>query len=198
MLPWIQIVDAALGVFDLVRHRRSHSMSAQPQQPAQEDRDVRLAGVVASTLREELERDRLRLQRERERVEDAERQRAELALKLELQRQAGDREIGRLRLLTGVAVAGWLGTLLLGTLAGHVMGGRVGARVVLGFGWVLLLAAIASSFIAQANVVGALEAIAGGDAGVLKRGVSSGFAGALAVWLIVCGLAFAGLALLIA
>ena len=195
-LPWPQIFDAAIGVIDLVRSRRIRSMSAQPPQLAGENQDARMASVIASTLREELERARLRLMRERAEMEEAERQRAELERKLELERQAGDREIGRLRLLAGVAAAGWLGTLLLVTLHGHAMG--VGARVVLGFGWILLLAALAASFAGQANVANTLAAIARGEARATRRGISSGISGILTVWLIVAGFVFTSLALLLA
>ena len=52
-------------------------------------------------------------------------------------------------------------------------------------GWILLLAAFAVSFVAQNGVANELAAMAGGDAQALKRGVSSGVAGALPVWLIV-------------
>jgi len=41
----------------------------------------------------------------------AQRSRAERLLRLELLRQAGDREIGRLRLIAAVAVVSWLATL---------------------------------------------------------------------------------------
>jgi hypothetical protein len=195
-LPWPQIFDAAIGVIDLVRSRRIRTMSAQQQQVAGETSDAGMASVIAATVREELERDRLRLMRERAEIEEAERQRAELERRLELERQAGDREIGRLRLLAGVAAAGWFGTLLLVTLHGHAM--SVGARVVLGFGWILLLAALAASFAGQANVANALAAIARGEARATRRGISSGISGILTVWLIVAGFVFTSLALLLA
>jgi hypothetical protein len=195
-LPWPQIFDAAIGVIDLVRSRRIRTMSAQQSSSAGGKSDVEMASVIAATVREELERDRLRLMRERAEAEEAERQRAELERKLELQRQAGDREIGRLRLLAGVAAAGWLGTLLLVTLHGHAMG--VGARIMLGFGWILLLAALAASFTGQANVANTLAAIARGEARATRRGISSGISGILTVWLIVAGFVFTSLALLLA
>jgi hypothetical protein len=195
-LPWPQIFDAAIGVIDLVRSRRIRTMSAQQSPSAGGKADADMASVIAATVREELERDRLRLMRERAEAEEAERQRAELERKLELERQAGDREIGRLRLLAGVAAAGWLGTLLLVTLHGHAMG--VGARVVLGFGWILLLAALAASFAGQANVANTLAAIARGEARATRRGISSGISGILTVWLIVAGFVFTSLALLLA
>jgi hypothetical protein len=193
-MPWAQILDALIGLIDLVRSRRIKAMS-QGRAPAGA-LDSRVSGLVSSTMRDEFERERLRILREREEAEEAARQRAELARKVDLLRQAGDREIGRLRLLTGVAVAGWLGTLLLGTLHGHVMGAGLGPKVLLGVGWLLLLAAIAASFAAQSSVTNALESIARQESRALRRGVSSGIAGALTIWLIVCGLAFAGLGVL--
>jgi hypothetical protein len=47
---------------------------------------------------------------ERQRLEE-ERERAERLLRLEWLRQSGEREIARLRVLAGVALASWLGTL---------------------------------------------------------------------------------------
>ena len=78
-----------------------------------------------------------------------ERARAERAMRLELMRQAGDREIGRLRLLSGVAVASLLGSMFLVT---RVVGGEMMARVSFGTGWLLLVAAAAAAFAAQARV----------------------------------------------
>ena len=72
--------------------------------------ETRLAGVVVAALQEAFDRDSRRLELEREQLE-AERRRAERLLQLELLRQAGDREVGRLRLLAGVAAGSWLGTL---------------------------------------------------------------------------------------
>lgn len=195
-LPWAQILDTVIGVIDLVRSRRIRAMSARRPPADAGAVDTRLAGVVAIALRKELERDAQRLQLEREQLEAAERQRAELALKRELLRQAGDREIGRLRLLASAAVAGWIGGLLLALLPGHVISGSAGERVALGLGWLLLLAAIATSFVAQARVADDLDAIARGNERAAARGISSGLSGALTVWLVVVGLAFLGLTVL--
>lgn len=190
-LPWMGILDATIGVIDLVRSRRIRTLASQPP-PALAGSD---SATGAATLHEELEREQLRLLRERAAREEADHQRAELDAKLERLRQAGDREIGRLRLVAAVAVAAWLGTLLLATLHAHVTG--IGPRLTLGFGWFLLLAAIAAAFSGQTNVARTLDAIATGDERALRRGVSSGLIGFLAAWLIVGGLAFAGLAILI-
>ena len=121
------------------RGRRRHQLRAQPEDPDRCSRErrtsrsssrpaaaraggleARLAGVVVAALKEAFDRDTRRLELEREQLE-AERERAERALRLELQRQAGDREIGRLRLLAGVAVASWLGTLF---FSARLLGGR--------------------------------------------------------------------------
>jgi hypothetical protein len=196
-LPWLQILDAVIGVTDLARSRKIRKMS---QESADSHRleasgrtaaalgglEARLAGVVVAALKEAFERDTHRLELEREQLE-AERQRAERALRLDLRRQASDREIGRLRLLAAVAVAGWIVTLF---FSARPVGGPAGARVALGVAWLFLLGAFASSFVAQSRVA---EAASRPDDGA----VVSGVAGALALWLIVIGLAVAGVAVLI-
>ena len=115
-VPWLQLVDAALGVANFARGRKAPSPPPEEQSLQLEGGsrapgglEARLAGVVVAALREAFERDTRRLDLEREQAE-AERERAERALRLELRRQAADREIARLRLLAGVAVIAWLGT----------------------------------------------------------------------------------------
>src|SRR6185369_13257388 len=101
---------AALGLANFARGRRAvgSPTSDDPQQQQLETAsrvpgglEARMAGVVVAALKEAFDRDTRRLELEREQLA-AERQRAE-RLRLELHRQAGDREIGRLRLLAGVA-----------------------------------------------------------------------------------------------
>ena len=197
-LPWLQILDAVIGVTDLARSRKIRKLSQESVEPSQQIEasrggaglggiKARLAGVVVAALKEAFERDTHRLELERQQLE-AERQRAERVLKLELRRHTIDREIGRLRLLAGIAVASWIGTLF---FAARLLGGPVGARAALGSGWILLLAAFASSFVGQGRVA-ALAARTDDGPG------DSGAAGALSVWLIVAGLALVGLAVLIA
>src|SRR5262245_15925789 len=114
-VPWLRVLDAVLGVTDLaVGRRRSASLPSRPEDgllPGTGALEVRLTGVVVAALKEAFNRDHERLELEREHIQ-MERERVERALQLELRRQAGDREIGRLRLVTGLAVASWLGTLL--------------------------------------------------------------------------------------
>jgi hypothetical protein len=194
--PWLQVLDAVIGVTDLARSRKIRKMSQESGEPPQQleaggraglgGLEARLAGVVVAALKEAFERDTHRLELEREQLE-AERLRAERALALELRRQASDREIGRLRLLAGVAVASWIGTLF---FSARLLGGPPGARAALGIAWLLLLAAFASSFVAQSQVA---ESASRPD----ERAVDSGLAGAFALWLIVLGLALVGIALLV-
>ncbi len=201
-VPWLQILDAVIGVTDLARSRKIRKMSQATDEQQLEtsgrgggalgNLETRLAGVVVAALKEAFDRDTRRLELERAQL-DTERERAERALNLELLRQAGDREIGRLRLLAGVAVATWIGTLF---FSARLAGGQMGVRAAMGGGWLLLLGAIAMSFVAQSRVAAALDGV--GAIADRRNAVSSGVAGALALWLIVLGLALVGLAVLIA
>lgn len=198
-VPWLRILDVVIGATDLARSRKIRALADEQQHHQQLEAapagsvggivEARLASVVVAALKEAFDRDTRRLELEREQAE-AERARAERALRLELRRQAGDREIGRLRLLAGVAVVAWLGTLF---FSARLMGGPVGARAALGFGWLLLLAAVAASFSAQSRVAAALDATTPDD-----RPVAAIAGGALTVWLIVVGLALVCIAVLIA
>jgi hypothetical protein len=203
-LPWLQILDAVIGVTDLVRSRKIRTLAdAQPEPQSQQLEarggagggpvEARLAGVVVAALKEAFDRDARRIEFEREQAA-AERERAERALRLELQRQAADREIGRLRLLAGVAVASWIGTLFFS--ARLISSGGSGPRMLVAGGWLLLLAALASAFSGQSTVAAALETLARND-GAGVRPAAWGAAGTLAVWLIIAGLALVSLAVLV-
>jgi hypothetical protein len=190
-LPWFRIIDAGLGLISYARSRKALGAvgTDQPLEPRAGSGvlgglETRLAGVVVAALKEAFDRDARRLDLEREQLE-AERLRAERALRLELLRQAADREIGRLRLLAGVAVASFIGTLL---FASRVIAAGTGARVMLGIGWALLLGALAVSFTAQSQIEEALQ----------RESTPSAGASQFAPWLIVAALACIGIAALIA
>jgi hypothetical protein len=194
-VPWLQIFDAVMGVANFAKSRRAATQTEEQYEQQQIETasrkpgglEARMAGVVVAALTEAFEREQL----------TAERERAERALRMELQRQAADREIGRLRLLAGVAIAGWLVTLLLAAWPGSRLVATTGARVALGAGWLLLSAALAASFTAQGQVATAMAGAA--IPGSAPSGaVSSGNAGAAAPWLIMGGLALVGVAALIA
>jgi len=203
-LPWLQIIDAVVGVTNFARSRRAGIATDDQRQQQQMETaartpgglEARMAGVVVAALKEAFDRDTRRLELERDQLA-AERERADRAMRLELQRQAADREIGRLRMLAGVAIAGWLVTLLLAIWPGSRLVATIGARVALGAGWLMLGAALAASFSAQARVAAVLDSLAAGG-GDHRGGAMSGTAGAAALWLIVSGLTLVGLAALIA
>jgi hypothetical protein len=197
-LPWLSVVDTLLDLTSLAMSRKSR----RPQEDAEPQTlpgralghlETRLTGVVMAALKEAFDRDASRLELEREQAE-RERVRAERLLRLELWRQAGDREIGRLRLLAGVAVGSWVGTMLFST---RLIGGPVGARVMLGVGWLLLLAALSLSFAAQSRISGALARVDDTAAQMRQDELMAGPPGAMVPWLIVLGLAVIGLAVLI-
>ena len=190
-VPWLRVLNAVLGINEIARIVKGRTAAADEsdQLAVGEHRgplEARLAGVVVAALKEAFDRDHQRLELEREQIE-AERQRTERLLRIELARQAGDQEIGRLRLLAAVAIASWLGTLF---FAARLVGGALGGRVALGVDWLLLLAALAASFVAQTAVTRGLNRT---DA---REFASSGPAGALAPWLLVSGLAVIGLGVL--
>jgi hypothetical protein len=186
--PWLRLLDAALGMTDLARRigggRETPTAQLAPGTAPGGPLEARLAGVVVAALKEAFDRDTRRLELEREQIE-AERLRAEQALRLELRRQAGEREIGRLRLVAATAVVSLLATLF---FSRELLGGSAPARVALGAGWLLLLGALGSAFTAQSAVA---NRIAGeGD-------LSSDRAGTIAPWLVIAGLAAIGFAVLI-
>jgi hypothetical protein len=209
-LPWLMILDTALGFGDVVRRMKGRSTGETAEPLARSVRsnrwlEARLAGVFLAALREAFDRDHERLEMERAQVE-AERQRAARALRLEIVRQAGDRETGRLRLVAGVAAACWLAALF---FVSGVVDSTTPARVVFGCGWLLLLASLTGSLAAQLRVSRQMDRIARLELGtrtdVVEVGrvslvdtwghddeiepVTSGAAGAASPWLLVAGLA---------
>jgi len=148
--------------------------------------ETRLTNVVVAALKEAFDRDHARLELERAQLED-QRRRAEEAMRQELRRQAADRELGRLRMLAGVALVGWLASVL-------VLGIRIGeastiARVTLGTGWVLLLASLASAFTAQGRINSYVPDH--------NTPVQAGSGATAALWLLVAGLALTAISLLV-
>lgn len=110
----------------------------------------RLAGVVVAALKEAFDRDRARMDLERE-VLEAERSRAERALQAELRRQAADRALMQIKL---ISVFAGLTLLISGVLAAWLGGMREGASaVVLALGWALALGTLGCVFAAWQQVV---------------------------------------------
>lgn len=148
--------------------------------------EARLTSVVVAALKEAFDRDHARLELERAQLEE-QRRRAEDAMRLELRRQAADREIGRLRLLAGTALVGWLASVL-------VLGLRLGdaslaGRLTLGLGWLMLLASLAAAFSAQ----GRLTTYVTDEHAAFEPGRGA----SLPLWLLVTGLALSAVSLLV-
>jgi hypothetical protein len=195
-VPWLRLIDAALGLGDVMRRAKgrgavddSRHVAVGPS--ALGGLETRLAGVVVAALKEAFDRDHQRLELEREQLA-AERHRAERALRLEMLRQAGDREIARMRLIAGAALAIWVGTLLLATT--RLLAGT-GGRVALGIGWLMLLTALACTFVEQSRLA---RAMAAADERLsVESATASGVAGVAAPWLVAAGLVAVSLGLLL-
>jgi hypothetical protein len=192
-IPWLRLIDAALGFGDIVRRAGGRNLEASRSEAIASARgglETRLAGVIVGALKEAFDRDHQRLELERQHLE-SERLRVERAMRLEQLRQAGEREIGRLRLVAGVALASWLGTLV----AAPRLLEAVAGKVALGFGWLFLLAAMAQAFAEQGRIARTL-ATADDRVSMNEIGVGGGRT-MLAPWLVVCGLAVVGFGVLI-
>ena len=147
--------------------------------------EARLAGVVVAALKEAFDRDHARLELERAHMEE-ERRRADEALRLELRRQSADRELGRLRLLAGAAMVGWIASVAMAAMRAATA--SVPARIVIALSWLLLLGALAAAFMAQRHV--------GAYAPEREKEPATVPAGTAALWLLVSGLAMAAISLL--
>jgi hypothetical protein len=182
-------VDALIAARDVAkRFRGGNTAPPPPAEPPAAPAglvgqiETRLTGVVVAALKEAFDRDHARLELERTHLEE-ERRRAEAALQHELRRQAADRELARLRMLAATAMVGWLASVAIVaiTLAGLSTAGRV----VLGLGWLLLLAALGAAFTAQSRVTAA------------RSPESAGVAGVTSLWLLLAGLAATAVSLLL-
>lgn len=145
--------------------------------------EARLANVVVAALKEAFERDHARLELERAHLEE-ERRRADAALRAEQRRQAIERELARLRLLTGAALVAWIVSVVL--LAMWFPGAPVAARLLGVLGSLLLIGGCGAAFTAQGRL--------GSDDhtdGVVTRGATA------ALWLLLGGLALLAIGLVL-
>ncbi len=147
--------------------------------------EARLTNVVVAALKEAFDRDHARLELERAQMEE-QRRRAEDAMRLELRRQAADREVGRLRLLAGTALVGWIASVLM--FVARLGDATLVPRGIVAAGWLLLLGALGAAFRAQGRV-GVFSTTSTGDPD------AAGSSDA-AMWLLVAGLALSAASLL--
>jgi hypothetical protein len=115
--------------------------------------EARMAGVLVSALKEAFDRDRAHLEMEREQIEH-ERKRAQELMRLELLRQAGERELQHIRGSVVVTLVVWVASVLFMMLHHSPFG--VAGLVLLAFGWLFLLVALAASFASYRVVSGAV------------------------------------------
>jgi hypothetical protein len=181
--------DAVIAFRDAARRLKDSSAASKPETSLSQTAaqgiagqiETRLTNVVVAALKEAFDRDHARLELERTQIEE-QRRRADEALRLESRRQTVDREIGRLRLLAGTALVGWIASIAV--LFVHQA--SVPSRVVLGAGWLLLLGSLGAAFTAQGRVnAERIDKPEGADAG------------ALPLWLLIAGLAATAISLLL-
>jgi hypothetical protein len=181
-------IDLIMGVGDIVGNKRdaatpSDSLPAAAEPGAGGPLERTLTNVLVAALKEAFDRDHTRLELERTQIEEQKRL-AEEAMRMEQRRQALDRELGRLRLLAGAAITGWIvAVVLLVMRVGHAPQASI---VVLAFGCLLLLGSLGSAFTAQRHI-GSLPA---------DRSPQSVPAAVLTLWLLLAGLALSAGSLL--
>ena len=148
----------------------------------------RLAGVVVAALKEAFDRDRARMDLERETLE-GERSRAERALQAELRRQAADRALNQIRL---ISIFAGLVLLVSSILAAWIGGMRAGAAAgLLTAGWGMSLATLGCVFAAWQQVSVWASATEPPPAGTSRLV-------AIAPWLLMGSLALVAASLLLA
>jgi hypothetical protein len=189
-VPWLGLIDLLLGVIDLRRSRKAAAPGRAVRTGGRKLKhlEARIAGVMVEALNEGRERDRQRWEAAFARREQARRE-AERQRALALLREAGDREIGRLRLVAGLALAGWAGSLF---VVAMLAGAAAGPRVIVAAGWVVLLAAMSSALAAQTRLARALARLDDPN----RRPPDSGIAGIASTGLLVFGLLLVAIAAL--
>jgi hypothetical protein len=147
--------------------------------------EARLTNVVVAALKEAFDRDHARLELERAQL-DEQRRRAEEAMRAEIRRQAADREIGRLRLLAGIALIGWIASVVL--LVARLATVSTASRAMMAVAWLLLLGALGAAFTAQGRV--------NAEGTDTRASTGSDPASAAALWLLIAGLGLSAISLL--
>ena len=147
--------------------------------------EARLTNVVVAALKEAFDRDHARLELERAQLEE-QRRRAEEAMRQELRRQAADRELARLRVLSVAALIGWIASVAV--FVARLPGVTLPAKLVMAGAWLLLLVALAVAFSAQGKIGD--EIVKGGDVAAAAR------PGSAAMWLLTAGLGLAAFSLM--
>ena len=159
--------------------------------------ETRLAGVVVAALKEAFDRDRARMDLERSHME-AERLRAEAALRAELRRQAVERLVAQLRLVSVMAIGIWMLSAALGV---WLPGMRTGLpRGLMAGGWLLSIATLGYTFAAWQGVSlsssGAADAPLPGSGETVQPAGAASLPARAAPWLLLGSLTLVGGSLL--
>jgi hypothetical protein len=191
---WMRVFDALTGFAQLTGRLRGNVPDVPAGIPARGgplgQLEARLAGVVVAALKEAFDRDSARMELERSHIE-AERNRAEQAMRAELRRQAAERSLGQLRLVSVMAVGTWALSAALGV---WLPGMREGLpRMILGSGWAFAIAALGCAFAGWQKVSAWTADPSSGTATAPQQRV-----GELAPWLLITGLALTATSLLAA
>jgi len=149
----LKVFDTVMSVVDATKEAPRNPTPPGDQHPPApasfaEQLEMRLTNVVVAALKEAFDRDHARLELERSHLEE-QRRRAEETMRIELRRQAADRELGRLRLLAGAGLIGWIAPMLLLVMRAGVSGASRAALIAAS---VLALGSLASAFVAQARI----------------------------------------------
>src|SRR5215467_4418359 len=157
MVDFVKLFKAFDGVMTLVdsmqgpkeEPNRESQATETPAVGLAEQLQAGLTNVVVAALKEAFDRDRARLEMERAHLEE-QRLQAEANMRMEIQRQAAEREAGRLKLLAGTALIGWIvGVVLLVIRNGQT---TVASRITIGIGSLLILSALGFAFSAYSRI----------------------------------------------
>jgi hypothetical protein len=148
--------------------------------------ELRLTNVVIAALKEAFDRDHQRLELERTHLEE-QRRRAEEAARMELRRETISHEVGRLRLLSGIALVGWIVAVIVLAVRQDDM--SILSKTMLASGWLLFIGSLAASITTQSKL----------NAYLLKANmeVDVDTAGNGALWFLMAGLALSATSLLL-
>jgi len=143
----MRVLDAVGGLVELSGKFRRQGPEEEPLTGATAKPggalEARLAGVLVAALKEAFDRDSARLELERSQVE-AERRRVEQALRAELRRQAAERALAHLRLISMIAVGVWALSAALSVWRPGIR--AIVPRTLLGLGWASSVAALGCAF----------------------------------------------------
>lgn len=188
----IKAFDTVMALRDVAKRVKGDTApllgGGQPQPPGSAlagQIEARLTNVVVAALKEAFDRDHARMELERAQLEE-QRRRAEEAMRQELRRQAADRELTRLRVLSATALVGWIAAV--SVFVARLPNATLPGKLLMAGGWLLLLATLAVTFTAQGKVGD--DIVKGSDV------LSAARPGSLAVWLLTVGLALAATSLM--